>query len=60
MASIKPLREQAMVTGEGRLGLDALPYDRKSRVSEMKVRREKLNYKDLTSLIQQLILRNSV
>lgn len=61
MASIKPNRERAMVTGEGiGLGLDALPYDRKRKDSQEKVRSDKLQYKDLVNLVRQLILKNNV
>lgn len=60
MASIKPLKEQAMVTGRGGIGLDASPTDRRTRESELKVRSKKLKFKDLSNLIQKLILQNDV
>lgn len=60
MTSIKPLKEQAMVSGEGRIGLDVTPIDRRTRQPQHKIRHEKLKYKDLTILVQKIILKNSV
>lgn len=56
MSDIRPIKERAMVTGEGGFGMDVRPFDRKVKEAQEKVRDKKLGFADVERLIRKLVL----
>ena len=51
-----PIRETAVVTGEGGLGLDVRPRERGTKDSLEKVTDKKLGYSDLVKIVKRLVI----